>query len=444
MSNRAERIRAALLGGRNETWHGTETMRRALLLGTGLIIVGVVIHQVELVLIGAPLLISGVLAMLAAPAGEPTVKVTPPPRTAESSDTPSVVVDIEPGRNAELLAIRLPTKGVDGPGRVHLLPATVRRVSAPLRRKAWGEGVDVRVDHLLAGQDGMVVHGPMVGSDMSRTVLPPLDKLPVGPLPPRPAGLVGAHRSRRPGDGVELRDIRPFQPGDRLRGIDWRVSLRSNNGELYVRERHATADADIVLALDTRADVGPKMADWSTSLIGATVRPGGSLDTAVRAAVSLAASYLRLGDRVGLVDLGRPQLGVKPGVGRRQLLRLRNQVVVCAAAAGWSASPVLNEHQVPHGAVVVVLSPFLDDAIVQLAVHAARRGNRVLAVDVLPQELIPDRTDRWGEAVRRLLRLEHSARLTALREHGVAVTSWSGTSAPASAAIADLLRRTRR
>jgi uncharacterized protein (DUF58 family) len=243
---------------------------------------------------------------------------------------------------------------------------------------------------------------------------------------------------------VELRDIRPFQPGDRLRGIDWRVSLRSNNGELYVRERHATADADIVLALDTRADVGPKMADWSTSLIGATVRPGGSLDTAVRAAVSLAASYLRLGDRVGLVDLGRPQLGVKPGVGRRQLLRLRNQVVVCAAAAGWSASPVLNEHQVPHGAVVVVLSPFLDDAIVQLAVHAARRGNRVLAVDVLPQELIPDRTDRWGEAVRRLLRLEHSARLTALREHGVAVTSWSGTSASASAAIADLLRRTRR
>jgi hypothetical protein len=100
---------------------------------------------------------------------------------------------------------------------------------------------------------------------------------------------------------------------------------------------------------------------------------------------------------------------------------------------------VLNEHQVPHGAVVVVLSPFLDDSIVQLAVHAARRGNRVLAVDVMPQQLIADRTDRWGEAVRRLLRLEHSARMAALRDHGVAVTSWSD-----GASIADLLRRTRR
>jgi hypothetical protein len=100
---------------------------------------------------------------------------------------------------------------------------------------------------------------------------------------------------------------------------------------------------------------------------------------------------------------------------------------------------VLNEHQVPHGAVVVVLSPFLDDAIVQVAVHAARRGNRVLAVDVLPQQLIADKTDRWGEAVRRMLLLEHSARLTALRDRGVAVMSWSD-----GASIADLLRRVRR
>jgi uncharacterized protein (DUF58 family) len=439
MSNRAERIRQALIGGRNQTWHATETLRRGLFLGAALVVAGVIMHYVDLVLIGAPLLISGVLATMAAPSGEPRVRVTPPPRTAETTDAASVIVEIEPGENAELLAIRLPTARIGGPGPVHLLPASVRRVAAPLRRAAWGEGVDVRVDHLLTGPDAMIVHGPMVGSDMSRTVLPPLDKLPVGPLPPRPAGLVGAHRSRRPGDGVELRDIRPFQPGDRLRRIDWRVSLRSNNGELYVRERHATADADILLALDTRADVVPELAEWSVSLPGATVRPNGSLDTAVRAAVSLAASYLRLGDRVGLVDLGRPQLGLRPGVGRRQLLRLRNQIVVCASAAGWSPGPVLTEHQVPQGAVVVVLSPFLDDAIVQAAVRAVRRGSRVLAINVLPETLIADRTDRWGEAVRRMLLLEHGARLTALRDRGIFVMSWTD-----GASIAELLRRIRR
>src|SRR5262249_58725846 len=44
-------------------------------------------------------------------------------------------------------------------------------------------------------------------------------------LVPRAEGVVGPHRSRRPGDGVEINGVRPFQPGDRLRRINWRVSL---------------------------------------------------------------------------------------------------------------------------------------------------------------------------------------------------------------------------
>ena len=48
-----------------------------------------------------------------------------------------------------------------------------------------------------------------------------MDPVPAGPLPPRSSGLVGVHRSPRPGDGTELRDIRAFQPGDRLRRVDW-------------------------------------------------------------------------------------------------------------------------------------------------------------------------------------------------------------------------------
>ncbi|MEU4743368.1 DUF58 domain-containing protein, partial [Actinosynnema sp. NPDC023658] len=231
---------------------------------------------------------------------------------------------------------------------------------------------------------------------------------------------------------------------------DWRVSLRSSamagsaeGTNLHVREHHAEADADVVLALDTRQDVvadlgewaspgraagshsvGWSLGEWSLASRGTTVRPGGSLDLAVRAAASLAAGYLRQGDRVGLVDLGRPQLGARAGVGRRQLLRLRNQLVVCARSAGWAQRPVLRPEQVPHGALVVVLSPFLDAEVVELAVHAARRGNLVLAVDVLPTPLRADPDTPWGDSAAKVIALEHHVRLEAMRQHGVAVLPW--------------------
>src|SRR5690606_28801482 len=34
---------------------------------------------------------------------------------------------------------------------------------------------------------------------------------------PDPRVAAGAHLARRPGDGIELADVRPYQPGDRLR-----------------------------------------------------------------------------------------------------------------------------------------------------------------------------------------------------------------------------------
>ncbi|GAA3459801.1 DUF58 domain-containing protein [Saccharothrix longispora] len=439
--NRPQRLREAFTGGRGAHWHATDALVRGLALGVGLVVVGGLLHRVELVLIGAPLLVSTLLALTAPVGGTPGVEVRGLSRTGEVGAATSAVV-VDPGRGAELLAIRLPAAG-EGIGPVHLLAAGPREIEVVLRRGAWGEGVDLRPDHLVAGPDALLVHGPVTAPERGRVILPPVEALPAGLLPARAVGLVGAHRSRRPGDSVELRDIRLFQPGDRLRRVDWRVSLRSGamagspaGANLHVREHHAEADADVVLALDTRLDVGAELGEWSAAVRDATVRRGGSLDLAVRAAASLAAGYLRQGDRVGLADLGRPQLGVRPGAGRRQLLRLRNQLVVCARSAGWAQRLVLRPEQVPHGALVVVLSTFLDADAVELAVHAARRGNVVLAVDVLPSPLRADRDSPWGGAAAAVVGLEHEVRLEAMRRHGVAVVAWG-------APIADVLRQAR-
>ncbi len=71
---------------------------------------------------------------------------------------------------------------------------------------------------------------------------------------PQPIGLIGAHRSRRDGDGSEFSSIRAFHSGDRLRRINWRVSLRQ--GTLHVESTRAEEDTAVLLIVDAMADFG--------------------------------------------------------------------------------------------------------------------------------------------------------------------------------------------
>jgi uncharacterized protein (DUF58 family) len=410
-----------------ERWRNPDAMYRAVVGGVGLVIAGVLAHSLVLVTFGVPLLLSAVLAGVRLEK-EPSVTTARTLGTVGSGQSVQVVFEIAPEPGVELLALRAPRPGALGVGRVHLLPANAGEIRTGLSHAGWGDSVGLRPDYLFAGPDGLRVHGPHLSVEMWRRVLPPVSQLPAGPLPPRPSGLVGVHRSPRPGDSTELRDIRPFQPGDQLRRVDWRVSLRASaaTGVLtpHVREFHADADATLVLALDTRVDVGAEIREWSLPVIGTAVRPDGSLDTAVRAATSLAAGYLRQGDRVGLVDLGRPQLSLPPGAGARQLLRVRHQLVTCSRSVGYAAKPVLRPRQAPSGALVIVLSPFLDDAIMELMATTVRRGTRVLAMDLLPERLVPAVHERYGTAVLQVLLAEHAVRLETLRQHGIPVMRW--------------------
>jgi uncharacterized protein (DUF58 family) len=127
---------------------------------------------------------------------------------------------------------------------------------------------------------------------------------------------------------------------------------------------------------------------------------------------------------VGLVDLGHPRLSLQPGSGARQLLRLRHRLVDCSRVTGYAAKPILRPQQAPSGALVIVLSPFLDDAILELMATTVRRGTRVLAMDLLPERLVLAARERYGKAVLQVLLAEHAVRLETLREHGIPVMRW--------------------
>jgi uncharacterized protein (DUF58 family) len=63
----------------------------------------------------------------------------------------------------------------------------------------------------------------------------------------------GRHRSPYAGAAVEFADHRPYQPGDDLRLIDWRVAARRDT--LLLRRHHEERDLPLALLLDTSASM---------------------------------------------------------------------------------------------------------------------------------------------------------------------------------------------
>src|SRR5215207_10155293 len=102
--------------------------------------------------------------------------------------------------------------------------------------------------------------------------------------------LEGDYRSVRHGHGTELAQVRPYQPGDDVRAIDWNVTART--GEPHVRVHVAERSLVAWLVLD----VSPSMAFGTADRRKADVAEG----------VALALGYLatRRGNRLGVVTFG--------------------------------------------------------------------------------------------------------------------------------------------
>lgn len=242
---------------------------------------------------------------------------------------------------------------------------------------------------------------------------------------------IGDYVSPALGEGIEPGDIRQFAPGDRVKQVNWRASLRL--GTLYVTQHHREKNADVVLMLDTLAQVG--------------AAPDSSLDLGVRAAASLAAAYLARKDRVGLVTYGGVINWVKPGSGRVQYERLadsllRADVIFTYVTRDLALVP---PRVLPPQALVIALTPLLDPRFTKAALDLAARGFDLVVLVVSPVDVM--RATLTGSPTNslacRLWALERRAQLAAFRRHGLRVIEWN-PSAPLEPALAGLGRRRRR
>lgn len=430
-------------------WQGARSLRRAALLCLLLPALALLTGRADLVVLAAPLVVGTVLAMARTARAVPLpgaagCRVRAPAQSGQGEEV-ELALELWLPLAAEAGVVRVPegdrlpfgVEAVVGAGAGGQPRRIGQRVLLPL----WGRVVLARPDVRAIGPDALVVAEPAVGRQHTVAVLPAPERPAPAPLRPRTAGVVGAHRTRRPGEGTDLLDVREFRPGDRVRRIDWRVSAR--RGSLHVRRTAADVDADVVLLLDTRLDVGPEVAGWARPPgpggLG-TSELGSSLDLTVRTALTLARTFLDQGDRVALVDLSRPRLSVPPRTGRRQLRRLRRQLVEVGVHAA-ARRLLLRPGVVPPGAVAVLVSPLLDPPVTDLAAQLRRRGAQVIAVDVLPSRL-DRRMDTEREAVAvRLVMAERAHRLEGLRALGVCVVD--GSAGVVARVLRDQARRRR-
>jgi uncharacterized protein (DUF58 family) len=121
--------------------------------------------------------------------------------------------------------------------------------------------------------------------------------------------LAGDHRSAAIGIGTELAQIRPYQPGDDVRRIDWNVTARTQ--EVHVRDQVAERALVSWLVLDT----SPSMSFGTADRRKADVAEG----------VALAVGHVGThhGNRLGVITFGDAKpLAIPPRQGRVGLIGL--------------------------------------------------------------------------------------------------------------------------
>jgi uncharacterized protein (DUF58 family) len=240
----------------------------------------------------------------------------------------------------------------------------------------------------------------------------------VTPLRTRP--VLGSQVSRERGEGIEFADLRPLAPGDRVRSINWRATARRRAP--YINVQHPEHSADLVLFLDTFAE--------------AELAHEGTLDAAVRAAAALSSTYLARRDRVALVSLGGELSWLTGSPGARQLYRILDALFSSEVRPSfrWKGITHVPRRLLPARALVIALSPLLDERSIGALLDLRARG-----YDLVVLEISPVRDVRRDDLPLRLWRLQRDALRSRFETLGIPVAHWEPSRAGVELAIEEVI-----
>jgi uncharacterized protein (DUF58 family) len=187
--------------------------------------------------------------------------------------------------------------------------------------------------------------------------------------------LAGAYLGARPGSGLAFAELRPYEPGDDVRHLDWNVTARQ--GRPFVRRFAEERALTVWLIVDISASLrfGP---DGRTKA-----------DRAVQSAALLATAAIQAGDRAGLALVSdRVEAELPPSGGVKQLARLVRALVATPSRSRRTAltAGLRGLARSRRRALVVVLSDFLTVEPASAWKTVARRHDVVAVRLIEPRE----------------------------------------------------------
>jgi uncharacterized protein (DUF58 family) len=322
-------------------------------------------------------------------------------RTTSGVDRVELLLDLPPGMEV-----------ADGDNAValRLHGGEERTVVLKLRPRRWGlydlGAVEVRARDVLR----LVVWEQRSGHSVRLKAYPREETVRRVLAPVETQAFTGSEVARAKGDGIEYADIRDYVPGDRVRSINWRASAKRD--ALVVNERHPERNTDVVLFVDSFADLRRGLRS--------------TLDESVRAAATLASRYLERRDRVGLVAFGGILRWLEPGLGLTQRYRLIETMLETGVEPTytWREVARIPPRILPPKALVVALTPLTDPRYVAALEDLRARRIDLVVVEVDPTSLVEPGRSGVEALAYRLWLLDREVQRLRLQGLGIPVARW--------------------
>lgn len=189
--------------------------------------------------------------------------------------------------------------------------------------------------------------------------------------------LAGLHRSPYRGFSVEFAEHRPYQPGDELRYLDWKILGRRDR--LYVKQFEEETNLRATLVLDvSRSMAWPEQPERRLS----------KLAYATRMAAALALILLRQRDATGLIAFDdRVRVAVPPRARRGQWHLLVRELRSLEPGGGTAAEAALRRvtDLLRRRGMVLVISDLLVERELVLTTlrYLRHRGHQVLVFHLM-------------------------------------------------------------
>jgi uncharacterized protein (DUF58 family) len=393
------------------------TLASWVVLGAAGALAAVVLGEPALAALAAPFAVAAAAGI--ALAHQPSVRVRAsvvPDRMLEG-DEAIVTYSVSVDGGAEWLDLRavLPVGLVAEPGAaarvLRIAPGDRRLVDVPVRAGRWGGHLAGGARVRATGVVGAVWFTGAAPAEAAVRVLPGIERMRTLVAPARTQAAVGPRRSGARGDGLELADVRPWVPGDQPRRMHWRATAR--RGEPYVAERHPERSADVLIFVDTFADIQAHPPERD-----------GALTLAIRAAAGLAEAHLRVRDRVGVVTFGGVLHWLAPGAGVTHALLIADALASSEVVMSYVARDVtvVPPAILPSRALVLAITPLLDERGARALVDLCARGHDVAVIEIDAPALLGSARD----PVTRLWTLRRTAMRGRLGELGATTATWDG------------------